>query len=99
MDLNLIRSIVTVLAFVVFIGIVVRVWRASNRERYADAAALPFADEPESPRSRHPGESRDPRHAEPLCSAVDPGFRRDDGRLNMATRWSQPAHTGTTRHE
>jgi len=49
MDLNLIRSIVTVLAFVVFIAMVLRVWRAANRERYAEAAALPFADEPVSP--------------------------------------------------
>ena len=48
MDLNLIRSIVTVLAFVVFIAMVLRVWRAANRERYAEAAALPFADEPVS---------------------------------------------------
>jgi cytochrome c oxidase cbb3-type subunit 4 len=47
MDLNLIRSIVTVLAFVVFIAMVLRVWRAANREQYAEAAALPFADEQE----------------------------------------------------
>jgi cytochrome c oxidase cbb3-type subunit IV len=46
MDLNLIRSIVTVLAFVLFILLVIRVWRAANHERHAEAAALPFADEP-----------------------------------------------------
>ena len=50
MDLNLIRGIVTVLAFVVFVAMVLRVWRAANRERYAEAAALPFADEPVSVR-------------------------------------------------
>jgi cytochrome c oxidase cbb3-type subunit IV len=46
MDLNQIRSIVTLLAFIVFVAIVVRVWRGANRDRHAEAAALPFADEP-----------------------------------------------------
>jgi cytochrome c oxidase cbb3-type subunit IV len=46
LDLNLVRSIVTVLAFVAFIALVLRVWRAANREHYEQAAALPFADEP-----------------------------------------------------
>jgi cytochrome c oxidase cbb3-type subunit IV len=46
MDLNLIRSIVTLLAFIVFMAIVVRVWRSANREQHEQAAALPFADEP-----------------------------------------------------
>ena len=46
MDINLIRSIVTVLAFVVFVLLVIRVWRSANREQHAQAAALPFADEP-----------------------------------------------------
>jgi cytochrome c oxidase cbb3-type subunit IV len=45
MDLNQIRSIVTLIAFVVFIAIVVRAWRGANRERFDEAAALPFADE------------------------------------------------------
>lgn len=45
MDLNLIRSVVTLLAFIVFIAIVVRVWRGGNRERFEEAAQLPFADE------------------------------------------------------
>lgn len=44
-DLNLIRSIVTVLAFIAFLVLVLRVWRRSERERYDEAAALPFADE------------------------------------------------------
>jgi cytochrome c oxidase cbb3-type subunit IV len=46
MDLNQIRSIVTLIAFIVFIGIVVRVWRSANREQHEQAAALPFSDEP-----------------------------------------------------
>jgi cytochrome c oxidase cbb3-type subunit IV len=89
MDLNLIRSIVTVLAFGAFVLIVVRVWRATNRERYAEAAALPFADEQEPPSPRHPGESRDPTQSKGVLGAVDPGFRRDDERMDMATRWKQ----------
>ena len=60
LDLNLIRSIVTVLAFAAFVVLVVRVWRAANRERYAEAAALPFADEQEPSSARHPGARRDP---------------------------------------
>ena len=60
LDLNLIRSIVTVLAFAAFVALVARVWRAANRERYDEAAALPFADEPEPPSARHPGARRDP---------------------------------------
>jgi cytochrome c oxidase cbb3-type subunit IV len=49
LNINLIRSIVTVLAFIVFVLLVVRVWRSANRERHAEAAALPFADEPIAP--------------------------------------------------
>ena len=42
MDINMLRSIVTVVAFVVFIGIVIWAWSARNRERFDDAARLPF---------------------------------------------------------
>ena len=42
MDINLLRSIVTVLSFVLFIGIVVWAWSARNRERFDEAAHLPF---------------------------------------------------------
>ena len=42
MDINLLRSIVTVVAFVVFIGIVVWAWSARNKERFDEAARLPF---------------------------------------------------------
>ncbi len=46
MDLNLIRSLVTVIAFVAFCAIAVRAWRAGNAARFAEAAALPLTDEP-----------------------------------------------------
>ncbi|HRN77501.1 cbb3-type cytochrome c oxidase subunit 3 [Ottowia sp.] len=42
MDINLLRSIATVLAFVVFIGIVVWAWSRRNKERFDEAARLPF---------------------------------------------------------
>jgi cytochrome c oxidase cbb3-type subunit 4 len=71
MDLNLIRSIVTVLAFVVFIAMVLRVWRAANRERYAEAAALPFADEPVSVPKASPSGDR----ATDLAAKVPPRTR------------------------
>ena len=42
MDINLLRSIVTVVAFVVFIGIVFWAWSARNKARFDEAARLPF---------------------------------------------------------
>ncbi|QTD44225.1 cbb3-type cytochrome oxidase subunit 3 [Ottowia testudinis] len=42
MDINLLRSIVTVAAFVVFIGIVVWAWSSRNKQRFDEAAQLPF---------------------------------------------------------
>lgn len=42
MDINLLRSIVTVLALAVFIGIVVWAWSRRNQERFDEAARLPF---------------------------------------------------------
>ena len=42
MDINQLRSIVTVVAFVVFIGIVFWAWSRRNKERFDEAARLPF---------------------------------------------------------
>ena len=42
MDINLLRSIVTVVAFVVFIGIVIWAWSRRNQARFEEAARLPF---------------------------------------------------------
>ena len=47
-DLNLARSIVTVAAFVTFVGIVIWAWSGARRERFEAAARLPLEDdEPE----------------------------------------------------
>jgi cytochrome c oxidase cbb3-type subunit IV len=45
MDINLMRSIVTVLSFVLFIALVVWTWNKSRRTAFEEAAALPFADD------------------------------------------------------
>lgn len=45
MDANLIRSIVTLLSFVAFLGIVWWAWGRGRRARFDEAANLPFADE------------------------------------------------------
>ena len=42
MDINLLRSIVTVVAFIVFIGIVIWAWSRRNQARFEEAARLPF---------------------------------------------------------
>jgi len=48
MDINLIRSIVTVAAFAAFLGIVWWAYAPSRRERFERDAQLPF-DEPDTP--------------------------------------------------
>ncbi len=42
MDINLLRSIVTVVALVAFIGIVIWAWSSRNKARFDEAARLPF---------------------------------------------------------
>jgi cytochrome c oxidase cbb3-type subunit 4 len=44
MDVNDLRSIVTVLSALVFAGIVAWAWRRSNRASFDEAAMLPFAE-------------------------------------------------------
>ena len=45
MDINDLRSIVTVVSLLTFLGIVAWAWSRSNRDRFDDAARLPFDDE------------------------------------------------------
>ena len=45
MDLNDLRSLVTVVTFLVFLGIVAWTWSARRRPSFSAAAQLPFADE------------------------------------------------------
>jgi len=45
MDLNDLRSLVTVLSLFAFIGIVIWAYSRRNRERFEEAAKLPFAND------------------------------------------------------
>lgn len=45
MDVNDLRSIVTVVSLLVFLGIVWWAWSKRNQARFDEAAQLPFTDE------------------------------------------------------
>jgi len=45
MDINLARSLVTLLSFVAFVGIVVWAYGKGRKARFEEAANLPFADD------------------------------------------------------
>ncbi|MEO5660639.1 MAG: cbb3-type cytochrome c oxidase subunit 3 [Polaromonas sp.] len=45
MDINILRSIVTVVTFFVFIAIVVWAWSSRNAKGFDEAAQLPFRQE------------------------------------------------------
>lgn len=45
MDVNDLRSLVTLLSFAAFVAVVVSVYRRSRRASYDAAAQLPFQDE------------------------------------------------------
>lgn len=52
MDINLIRSLVTLVAFAVFLGIVWWAYGARQKERFEQAAQLPFDDESDNTGAR-----------------------------------------------
>ena len=45
MDINDLRSIVTLVSFLTFLGIVAWAWSKRNKDRFDEAAQLPFQDE------------------------------------------------------
>ncbi|MDO8888944.1 MAG: cbb3-type cytochrome c oxidase subunit 3 [Hydrogenophaga sp.] len=45
MDINDLRSIVTLISFLTFLGIVAWAWSKRNKDRFEEAAQLPFQDE------------------------------------------------------
>ncbi|QTN25152.1 cbb3-type cytochrome c oxidase subunit 3 [Rhizobacter sp. AJA081-3] len=45
MDINDLRSVVTVVSMLAFLGIIVWAWSRSNRSAFDEAAKLPFAEE------------------------------------------------------
>jgi cytochrome c oxidase cbb3-type subunit IV len=42
MDINILRIVVTVISFIVFVGILVWVWRHRHTADFEEAANLPF---------------------------------------------------------
>ncbi len=56
MDINTLRSVVTVLAFVSFVGIVIWAYSGRARRGFEEAAQLPFAEDGGTPDL--PGEDR-----------------------------------------
>ena len=42
MDINVLRSAVTVVGFVLFVGILVWAWRPAQKAQFDEAAQLPF---------------------------------------------------------
>jgi len=57
MDINDIRALITLLAFITFIGIVVWAYHAKSRRNFDEAARLPFEDD--TVPAEHPGRARD----------------------------------------
>ncbi len=45
MELNDLRSVMTVVSFIVFVGIIVWAWQGRRRDNFDAAAQLPFAEE------------------------------------------------------
>lgn len=45
MDINLIRSLVTVAAFLCFVGILLWAYSGRSRERFREAAQIPFNED------------------------------------------------------
>ncbi len=61
-DLNFWRGILTVLAFLCFIGIIIWVWRAGRKRGFDQAAELPFDEnEPQFSRQAKP-DTKDKNH-------------------------------------
>ena len=45
MDINDMRSVVTVVSMLLFVGIAIWTWQRSRRDAFDEAARLPFADD------------------------------------------------------
>ena len=45
MDINALRIITTVISFIMFVGILVWVWRKRNTSDFKDASELPFKED------------------------------------------------------
>ncbi len=50
MDVNVFRGLLAVVCLLAFLGIVAWAWSRNQRERFAEAAMLPFAEEDQEPK-------------------------------------------------
>lgn len=57
MDINILRSAVTVIAFACFLGIVWWAYSARSRQGFEEAAQLPFSDDELSAAPRNEGKT------------------------------------------
>ena len=53
MDINDLRSAVTVISLVLFLALVVWTWSRSRRNAFDEAAQLPFLDDAPAPQTDH----------------------------------------------
>jgi cytochrome c oxidase cbb3-type subunit 4 len=51
--INLIRTVVTVASFVIFLGLMAWAWSARRKSDFEQAALLPFADDASPPGAHH----------------------------------------------
>jgi cytochrome c oxidase cbb3-type subunit 4 len=51
--INLIRTVVTVASFVIFLGLMAWAWSARRKSDFEQAALLPFADDASPTGARH----------------------------------------------
>ncbi len=56
MEINLLRTVLTVLCFAAFVGIAIWAFGPGQRKRFDEAANLPFADDEIAQRSAQPRE-------------------------------------------
>ena len=52
MDINLVRSVLTLVMLAVFVGIVAWAWSGKRKQAFDAAAQLPFDDEPDKGKPR-----------------------------------------------
>ncbi len=55
MDINLARSLITALLFIIFIGIVLWAWSKGKRKDFEEAARLPLDDDLDEKLTAHKG--------------------------------------------
>ena len=53
-DINTLRSVMTVVSFAAFVGIVLWAWSGAARRRFEEAARLPFAEEEDGRGDKRP---------------------------------------------